>query len=136
VATLELDPAADPLVYAALTGAGHVTCAPVGPNAGALLVTATATDWSVPAGGREWHAAFHLEPAAPGVYQLRCTGAGASFAVGDRTAPAAAAALPLLGLPLVGLVTALTTTAAVLTRRRAAQDRLFAAWMAGCAPRW
>lgn len=140
VATLELDPAAGPIVYAALDGAGgYARCEPVGANAAALGVAATTTDWSVVAGGREWHAAFHLTPAAAaGTYQLRCTGTAIAFGVGDR-APATgpgAAHLPLLVLPLIGLAVAGTTTAVVLARRRAAQDRLVAPWTGGPAVRW
>jgi hypothetical protein len=135
-ATLELDPAAEPLVYAALDGGGYVTCEPAGPGADGLLVGPTATDWSVVVDGREWHAAFHLSPAVAGTYQIRCDGAGAAFGVGDRsgTAEAGGAALALVVLPLVGLATALSTTILVLARRRAAQDRLLDPWTG--APAW
>jgi hypothetical protein len=138
VATLELDPAADSLVYAALDGGGYVTCEPVGPGADNLLLTPTTTDWSVTVGGQEWHAAFHLDPAVAGTYQIVCAGAGASFAVGDQAdvAGLGGAVLALLVLPLVGLVTAVSTTIVVLARRRAAQDRLFAPWTGGAAQPW
>jgi hypothetical protein len=136
VATLELDPDAEPLVYAALDAGGSVTCRPVGPAADRLLLTPTATDWSVVVDGREWHAAFHLSPVAAGTYQIRCDGAGASFGMGDRsdTAAVGGAALALVVLPLVGLATAVSTTIMVLARRRAAQDRLLAPWTG--APSW
>jgi hypothetical protein len=138
VATIELDPAADPLIYAALAGGGYVTCEPVGPAADAVLLAPTSTDWSVTVGGREWHAAFHLVPAVSGTYQIRCEGAGASFGVGDRSDTAATGgrwALALVVLPLVGLATGVTTTVVVLTRRRAAQDRLFGPWTGGATGR-
>jgi hypothetical protein len=135
VATLELDPAADPLVYAALGGSsGYVACEPVGPGADSLQLSPTETDWSVQGGGQQWHAAFHLYPAVAGTYQIVCEGAGATFAVGDQVEagqPGGGATLALLVLPLVGFVAAVTTTIIVLARRRAAQDRLFAQWTDG-----
>jgi hypothetical protein len=127
MATLELDPAANPLVFAALDGGGYVGCEAVGSGADSVLFTPTDSDWSVTVDGREWHAAFHLAPAVAGTYQIRCEGAGASFGVGDESAAAmpGGEALALVALPLVGLATAVTTTIVVLARRRAAQDRLF-----------
>jgi hypothetical protein len=84
----------------------------------------------VTAGGREWHAAFHVMPVAASTYLVRCEGPNATFALGGETVKAGQgrAAMALLVLPLVGLVTAAITTILVLARRRAAQDRLFAAW--------
>jgi hypothetical protein len=129
VATLELDPAADPLIYAELDAGGYVRCEPVGPGADALDLAPVADDWSVLVGGREWHAAFELAPAVAGTYQIVCDGPGASFAFGDDADTAAGgAAVALIALPLVGFGTAATTTIIVLNRRRAEQDRLFAPW--------
>ncbi|MHA6616785.1 hypothetical protein [Pseudonocardia sp. DLS-67] len=134
--TLELDPAADPVIYAALDAGGYVRCTPVGAAATNLQLTLVTDDRSVPAAGREWHAAFELVPAAAGTYQVVCEGPDASFAFGEETpatVSAGGATLALLVLPLTGLVAALTTTISVLSRRRAAQDRLLAPWTGGTA---
>jgi hypothetical protein len=129
VATIELDPGAGPLIYAALGASGSVRCAPVGPRADLLALTPMTTERSVVIDGREWHAAFDLDPAAAGTYQIVCDGRGASFATGDQVGTATGgAAVALLALPLVGFATAVITTAVVLLRRRSEQERLFAPW--------
>lgn len=134
VATIELDPDAGPLIYAALDAGGSVRCGPVGPRAHLLTLTPVTTDRSVVVDGREWHAAFDLTPAAAGTYQVVCDGRGASFAAGDRLGTATGGAtVALLALPLVGLAAAVITTAVVLLKRRAEQERLFAPWTGGTA---
>lgn len=130
VATLELDPGAGHVIYTALDAGGSVRCGPVGPRADLLTLTPVTTGRSVVLDGREWHAAFDLHPATAGRYQVVCNGPRASFAAGGPSGSAAGggAAVTLLALPLVGLAAAVSTTAVVLIRRRAEQDRLFAQW--------
>ncbi|HYH32760.1 MAG TPA: hypothetical protein VD903_20495 [Pseudonocardia sp.] len=136
VVEVALDPADQPVLYAVMPGPGSVRCRPVGPAADGLRLDPTTTEWSVTAQGREWHAAFHVLPAARGTYRIECEGAATAFGIGGKApaAPSGGAVLALLLLPLIGFVTAVTTTIVVLARRRGAQDRLFAPWTSAPPP--
>jgi hypothetical protein len=128
-----------PIVYVIQPGPVAVTCnldGHLAEQAELVPVDAGGTVWVA---GQEWLAVYEVERPSGSSLRIECDGGDTVFALATQTTTdaAAGAAAALFVLPFVGFVGALATTILVLARRRAARERLLAAWTGQPpGPRW